>query len=125
MLGACKHRAATQSPIAMRGEGCGQPAQQVFFEFQVESPARVIPDSTHPHPSADPFAAKRDDPTATIVQFVVDTTGHPVAKTLRFLKVPSSTMAESVTDVFSRWRFMPATLGACRVPQLLQTTVVM
>jgi len=96
----------------------------VAFEFQVDSPTRVIPDSTHPHPTPDPFAFSVKDATATVVQFVVDTTGTPVQSTLRFLSVPSAAMAQDVRAVFMQWRFRPARLAGCLVPQLLQTSVV-
>src|SRR4051812_17611536 len=55
------------------------------FEFQVDVPATAVPDSTHPHPAANRFAAKTDDPDAMIVQFVVDTTGTPIGGSFKIL----------------------------------------
>jgi outer membrane biosynthesis protein TonB len=124
-LAACAGHAASVAPSAQSAsvQQCGVPAQP-YFEFQVESPARGIPDSTHPHPTVDPFAAKMSDSGATIVQFVVDTSGRPVASTFKILKTPSDAMSRSVRSVFMAWRFRPARVASCPVPQLLQTAVV-
>ena len=124
-LVACAGHAQAVAPSAQTAsvQQCVTP-EHPYFEFQVESPARVIPDSTHPHPTVDPFAAKMDDPGATIVQFVVDTTGRPVASTFKILKTPSEGMSKSAKSVFMAWRFRPARIASCPVPQLLQTAVV-
>ncbi len=105
------------------GQQCMLPAHPAF-EFQVDAPATVIPDSTHPHPAVSRFAASKNDPEAIIVQFVVDTTGAPVEKSLRILKSPSAAIADSVRAAFPLWRFTPSRKGGCRVSQLVQTTVV-
>jgi hypothetical protein len=106
-----------------RAQQCA--AQQYpAFEFQVDAPATALRDSTHPHPAASRFAAGKDDPDAIIVQFVVDTTGTPLSQSLKFLKVPSAAVRDSVKAVFPQWRFTPSRMGACRVQQLVQTTVV-
>jgi hypothetical protein len=122
---ACAGHATTVVPSApsVSVQQCVAP-EHPYFEFQVESPARVIPDSTHPHPTADPFAAKMSDPGATIVQFVVDTTGRPVVSTFKILKTPSDAMSKSAKSVFMAWRFRPARIASCPVLQLLQTAVV-
>jgi len=122
---ACAGHAKTVVPSApsVSVQQCVAP-EHPYFEFQVESPARVIPDSTHPHPTVDPFAAKMGDPGAMVVQFVVDTTGHPVTSTFKILKTPSDAMSRSVRSVFMAWRFRPARVTSCPVPQLLQTAVV-
>ena len=123
-LVACAGHAASVAPSAQSASvQCGVPTHP-YFEFQVESPARVIPDSTHPHPTVDPFAGKMGDSGAMIVQFVVDTSGRPVASTLKILKTPSDAMSRSVRSVFMAWRFRPARVASCPVPQLLQTEVV-
>jgi hypothetical protein len=123
---ACAHQSGSvekpSKPAAV--PGCPLPDKAVFFEFQVERPARVIVDSTHPHPTADSFAVQIRGPGATEVQFVVDTTGTPVPITFRILKAPSNAMAQSVSSVFMRWRFTPARAEGCLVPQLVQTSVV-
>jgi hypothetical protein len=111
------------APVAVKGQQCA-PLAHPAFEFQVDVPASAIPDSTHPHPAADRFAARKDDPDAIIVQFVVDTAGVPLSASLRVLKAPSPQIADSVKIAFPGWRFTPARQGNCRVAQLVQTTVV-
>ena len=88
-----------------------------YFEFQVDQPVRFIDDGkTSPKPS--PGA-----PTATLVQFVVDTSGVPVDKTYRILKSVSVEFSDEILKVASSWRFEPARKGGCKVPQLVQTMV--
>lgn len=109
--------------VPVHGQQCRSLAHPAF-EFQVDVPASAIPDSTHPHPAADRFAARKDDPEAIIVQFVVDTSGVPIARSFKILKSPSPALSDSVRAVFSLWRFTPSRRGACHVPQLVQTAVV-
>lgn len=109
--------------VPVRGQQCIPPANPAF-EFQVDMPASAIPDSTHPHPAANRFAARKDDPEAIIVQFVVDTSGVPIARSFQILKSPSPALSDSLRAVFSLWRFTPSRQGACKVPQLVQTAVV-
>jgi hypothetical protein len=111
------------APLVLRGQQCA-PLAHPAFEFQVDVPAKAIPDSTHPHPAADRFAAKKDDVDAIIVQFVVDTAGVPIQASFRVLKTPSSQITDSVRAAFPSWRFTPARQGNCLVPQLVQTTVL-
>ena len=111
------------APVVVKGQQCA-PLAHPAFEFQVDVPASAIPDSTHPHPAANRFAAKTDDPDAIIVQFVVDTAGVPLPASLRVLRAPSPQIADSVRIALPGWRFTPARQGSCRVAQLVQTTVV-
>lgn len=111
------------TPVVVKGQQCA-PLAHPAFEFQVDVPASAIPDSTHPHPAANRFAATRDDPGAIIVQFVVDTAGVPLPASLKVLKAPSRQTVDSVKIAFPGWRFTPARQGSCRVAQLVQTTVV-
>ncbi len=109
--------------VPARGQQCIPPANPAF-EFQVDMPASAIPDSTHPHPAAYRFAGRKDDPEAIIVQFVVDTSGVPIARSFKILKSPSPALSDSLRAVFSLWRFTPSSQGGCHVPQLVQTAVV-
>jgi hypothetical protein len=111
------------APSVARGQQCA-PLALPAFEFQVDVPAKAIPDSTHPHPAADRFAARKDDPGAIIAQFVVDTTGVPIGASLKMLKTPSAQLTDSIKAMLPRWRFTPARMGTCLVSQLVQTTVV-
>ena len=110
-------------PAVVRAQDCTPPARPAF-EFQVDMPASAIADSTHPHPAGDHLAGRRDDPEAILVQFVVDTAGIPIVQTFHALKFPSLAVVDSVRAVLPQWRYTPARIGACRVPQLVQTTVV-
>ena len=110
-------------PAAASGQACTPRADPVF-EFEVDVPASTIPDSTHPHPAADRFAAKITDPDAIIVQFVVDTAGVPLPSSFKVLKAPSQPVADSARIAFPGWRFTPARKDNCLVAQLVQTTVV-
>lgn len=111
------------APFDTQAQQCA-PLAHPAFEFQVDVPAQAIPDSTHPHPAADRFVARRDDADAIIVQFVVDTAGVPLPASFRVLKTPSAQMTDSVKAAFPGWRFTRARQGNCFVAQLVQTAVV-
>lgn len=105
-------------------QGC-VPPERPYFDFQVQQPARFVGDTTyHPRPAANPFASRTTDSLAFIVQFVVDTTGRADPRTLRALRVPSQAAMDSVRAMVAKWVFTPAVLAGCRVPQLLQTSIV-
>ena len=106
-----------------RAQTCTPPAHP-YFEFQVEQPAAFIGDTTlRPIPARNRFGARQDDPTALLVQFVVDTLGYPDERSFRALKVPSSGSVDSVRAALPSWRFRPARLSGCLVPQLVQTMI--
>jgi hypothetical protein len=108
---------------AALGQQCTPPPHPAF-EFQVSSPAAFVRDSTHPHPAENRFSARMDDSSVILVSFVVDTMGVPHDGSLRVLKAPSATAANAVRTLYTQWRFTPSRIGACKVEQLVQTTVV-
>lgn len=108
----------------VRAQNC-RPPDHPYFEFQVTQPARFLGDTAaRPRPAADRFAARAGDASAFIVQFVVDSTGRPEAGSMKVLQAPSAVAADSVRAGFTAWQFSPAVASGCRVPQLVQTTIV-
>jgi hypothetical protein len=100
-----------------------KPPQHPFFEYQVATPALFVGDSaSRPRPANQ--SEQRRDSSALVVAFVVDTLGLPDWPTLKILQTPSKAAADSVRAVIGSWRFSPAIVADCRVPQLVMTTVV-
>ena len=98
------------------------PDSITFFEFQVVAVdgqrARWIVDTAlavHPTP------AVRNPP--NLVQFVVDTSGVPVAHTFHALKVTDAALVEEARQSLARWRFAPAVRDGCTVRQFMQTPI--
>jgi hypothetical protein len=87
-----------------------------YFEFQVQKPAAYVGGtSVSPHPAASG---------ATVVQFVVDSTGAIRPSTLKVLRTENSQMVEDIRRAITQWRYLPAELGGRKVAQLVQTAVV-
>jgi hypothetical protein len=104
---------------AVQGQPCSQQGAP-YFEFQVEVPARFIPDSTvSPRPAGAPGV--RGDDLPALVQFVVDTAGVPDTRSYKILVGRDAQLVAAGRDVLTRWRFVPARLGGCPVRQLVQT----
>jgi outer membrane biosynthesis protein TonB len=99
------------------------PPEHPFFELQLARPAQFIGDTTsRPRPTLGRRGSV-DDAGAFLVSFVVDTLGMPDEKSLKVIRSPSSVANDSVRVALRSWRFKPAVLGGCRVPQLMQTMV--
>jgi len=114
------------SPFRMTAQPCPpvppNPAAPAWFDFQVETPARFISaDTTRPVPQGLGGRADMAAPTFALVQFIVDTTGHPVVRSLRVLKRPAELDTGAVRTALARWRYTPAIVHGCRVAQLVQT----
>ena len=94
----------------------------LYFEFQVQEPARFTGDMTQlPVPDATDRRVRPFPPDFALAQFVVDSTGVPSPKSLRLLVKPESLSIETVQSALARWRFTPAKVAGCNVPQLVQT----
>lgn len=96
----------------------------VWFEYQVDQPAQFIPaDTVLPFP--DVSLNQRAPHTAdfALAQFIVDTSGVPIAKSLKILMRPEGLVADSVAAAVLRWRYQPARARGCRVPQLVQSAL--
>jgi len=104
---------ARANAIVTRCQGRGD---RGFFEFQVQKPAVYVGGtSVSPHPAASG---------ATVVQFVVDSTGAIRPSTFKVLKSESSQMVVDVRGVLTQWRYLPAEVDGRKVSQLVQTAVV-
>jgi hypothetical protein len=98
---------------------CTAPSQPLF-DFQVDRPATFIVDSAvHPHPSPGPMGLRAP----LIVKFIVDTSGRVDSTTFEVLKQESREDADRARAVLRLWRYRPAQVGLCTVPQLIQTAV--
>ena len=102
------------------------PDSTTFFEFQVVGP----PGQPAGHPArwiVDTALAVHPTPTvrnpANLVQFVVDISGVPVARTFHPLKVSDAVLVEEARQSLSQWRFTPAVRNGCAVRQLIQTPI--
>ncbi len=118
IMGSFTRPSAANPAAAASGATC-KPPENPYFEFQVERPARYIPDaSVSPSPNGKSAAQ-------TLVQFVVDTVGVPDAKTLKILKEPAGgAPVDEIKAAVLKWRYFPAKIGACAVPELVQTPVM-
>jgi len=110
--------------FAQSGAQCPPPSQfpgRPYFDFQVEVPviylgtdsARIKPTQQHATP---PFPED-----FALAQFVVDSLGVPMTSSLKLLVQPSALMKEDVISALGEWRYQPARVGGCKVPQLVQT----
>lgn len=106
-------------PCVVRAQACAPPARP-YFEFQVERPAAFIADTTvSPRPVT--VRSPRDAPRGTLVSFVVDTLGRPDSTTYRVIRDVEPGLAEEGRAVVGKWRYHPARVSGCVVPQLVQT----
>ncbi|MEO6778746.1 MAG: M56 family metallopeptidase [Gemmatimonadaceae bacterium] len=100
---------------AQRGLSPGTTANppQTYFEYQVDTPARMLPDSPVP-----PFPVG----TGAEVQamFVVDISGTVVPSSIKITRSTSEAATQAVVSVLPRMRFAPAMIGHKRVRQLVQ-----
>lgn len=102
---------------------CG-PAMQPLSEFEVSQPARLVSTiSEGPRPVGRPLARRRMGADSIVVQFIVDTTGLPVPRTFEVLRSPSHQITERVRVAHQAWRFRPALVGGCKVPQVVRTAI--
>ena len=84
--------------------------------LQVQKPAVYRGGSTvSPHPAAEG---------ATVVQFVVDSSGAVRPETLKVLRMEDSAIVEDAKRVLTQWRYLPAEIGGRKVSQLVQTAIV-
>lgn len=96
------------------------PSRQPYFEFQVERPATFIEDSSvavHPARQVPGAPLRR----ATLVSFIVDSTGRPDPASYKVIRDVDPGVADEGRSLVARWRYRPAHLRGCAVPQLVQT----
>ncbi|MCC6930946.1 MAG: hypothetical protein IT359_18290 [Gemmatimonadaceae bacterium] len=98
---------------------CSAPSKP-YFEFEVAQPATFIADSTvSPRPSRRRAATAAAE--LALVQFVVDSSGVPDPQSFKVLVANDRDLVSTGRAVLARWRFRPARLHGCAVPQLVQT----
>lgn len=108
---------------AAAAQACAPPARPAL-EFQVERPAAFLGDTTRvPRPAPVQISDARAHPKVLLVQFVVDTRGVPDPRSFKVLRSPSAAATDSARAALADWRYTPAVLYGCRVPQLVQTAV--
>jgi TonB family protein len=97
----------------------GAPAGgDVFFDWQVEKLALMVPGSRGPVYPALLRSAGIEG--TVLVQFVVDTLGRADLTTLQVLQSEHAFFTSAVKHALERMRFLPAEIGEHRVPQLVQ-----
>jgi biopolymer transport protein ExbD len=91
---------------------------QVYFEFQVETQAKLLADSYVLHY---PELLRTAGVTGQVkAQFVVDTNGHALPETCKVLAETHALFTQSVKAALPDMRFVSATIGGKPVRQLVQ-----
>ena len=101
------------------GKGVGSgPADQTYFEFQVEKQVSTVPGSGNlRYPDMLRSANVEGE---VLVQFVVDTTGRADLNTFKVLKSSHDLFTNAVKNALAQMRFYPAEIGGRKVKQLVQ-----
>jgi protein TonB len=98
--------------------GTGPVTNQTYFEFQVEKPAEMLPESPKPkYPSVLESSGIAGEVQA---QFVVNTQGRADLDQFKVLKSTNELFTQAVKNVLPRMRFSPAMIGGKPVNQLVQ-----
>ena len=98
--------------------GTGPVTNQTYFEFQVEKPAEMLPESPKPkYPSVLESSGIAGEVQA---QFVVNTQGKADLDQFKVLKSSNELFTQAVKNVLPRMKFSPAMIGGKPVNQLVQ-----
>ena len=98
--------------------GTGPVTNQTYFEFQVEKPAEMLPESPKPkYPSVLESSGIAGEVQA---QFVVNTQGKADLDQFKVLKSTNELFPQAVKNVLPRMKFSPAMIGGKPVNQLVQ-----
>jgi protein TonB len=98
--------------------GTGPVTNQTYFEFQVEKPAEMLPESPKPkYPSVLESSGIAGEVQA---QFVVNTQGKADLDQFKVLKSTNELFTQAVKNVLPRMKFSPAMIGGKPVNQLVQ-----
>lgn len=90
------------------------------FAHEVERQAVLISYDT----SSSPRPLWRERAPQNLVQFVVDTLGNPIPESLRRPRIEDVDLYLAFKKSgLATWRFTPARLGGCAVPQLVQVAI--
>jgi protein TonB len=94
------------------------PADQPYFEFQVERQAAAAASNAQPrYPDTLRATGLGGE---VLVQFVVDANGNVEPQTLKALKSSHDLFTQAVRAVLPGWRFAPAQIGGRSVSQIVQ-----
>lgn len=94
------------------------PRNQTYFEFQVEQQVSTLPGS--PAPRYPDVLRKANIEGQVLVQFVVDTLGHPIMPTFKVLESSHDLFTAAVKNSLPNMRFRAAEVGGTKVNQLVQ-----
>jgi protein TonB len=98
--------------------GTGPVTNQTYFEFQVEKPAEMLPESPKPkYPAVLESSGIAGEVQA---QFVVNTQGKADLDQFKVLKSTNELFTQAVKNVLPRMKFSPAMIGGKPVNQLVQ-----
>lgn len=100
------------------GVAQGLPADQTYFEFQVEKQVSSVPGTVNlRYPDMLRSANVEGE---VLVQFVVDTTGRADMSQFKVLKSSHDLFTNAVKNALTSMRFYPAEIGGKKVKQLVQ-----
>ncbi|MEK7401630.1 MAG: energy transducer TonB [Gemmatimonadota bacterium] len=100
------------------GVAQGLPADQTYFEFQVEKQVSGVPGTVNlRYPDMLRSANVEGE---VLVQFVVDTMGRADLTTFKVLKTSHDLFTNAVRSALGQMRFYPAEIGGRKVKQLVQ-----
>jgi protein TonB len=98
--------------------GIGPVTNQTYFEFQVEKPAEMLPESPKPkYPAVLESSGISGEVQA---QFVVTSSGKADMDSFKQLKSTNELFTQAVKNVLPRMKFSPAMIGGKPVNQLVQ-----
>jgi alpha-tubulin suppressor-like RCC1 family protein len=110
--------AGSRSVVAPTPRAADSAARNAYFEFQVERPVGMLPDSPPPvYPTA-LRQAKVDG--EVVAAFVVDTMGLAELATFKVLRSSHQEFTDAVLAVLPRMHYSPAMVGGRKVRQLVQ-----
>ena len=93
-----------------------------YFDFQVSKQAAPMPGNPQPRYPDALQAAKISG--QVVVQFVIDTSGHPEMDTFKVVQSDNDLFVQAVKDVLPQQRFYPAEVGGRHVKELVTTPYV-
>jgi protein TonB len=101
-----------------RANGNDKPADQPYFDFQVEKQAAQFP--SNPKPTYPDMLQTAGIAGEVLVQFVIDTTGHVEMGTFKLIKSDNDLFTQSVKSVLPKMRFYAAEVGGRKVKELVE-----
>jgi TonB family protein len=100
--------------------GTGPVSGEVFLEAQLDDPVQVI---SQPQPRYPPVLASAGISGRVEMQYIVDTTGHVEAPSLKIMKATHPAFAEPARETILKSIFKPARFKGRPVRQLVQQAI--